>query len=1006
MVCAFYSVILSLFVFSCQIEATPTNNQSEDEVVPLNPEITENTALIQNYFVNGGNAKCTLVWRTVDSSKYDTFIIDENGEEINVNDKTEYIIENLTNSVYDQSQSKWDMRIYSFSLVVRNKNGEELEKQTASATVMNSALFSVEYKTDTGSDMQLIPKIVKPNAQRAQLATTEQMELDFNSDDITVGKIILYVEGVNDKNGNPRELNKPDIFNNPECASKICSAILVRNNKDYIPEVHFKCEENEVIEWFTVTSGKFYYGQRVNKYISSSGYNDCTSKEFETALDFMNSTEAFRTGTIIKTKGYYEAGDGGKAKYVISNRSDYTYGTLSSKIGQKANIIYENLTINARALGAGHCTQVTTNGTNRTIKTKDFNEYKEACNSKNDFEKYKQTHLEWMRYSKNDDTERFHEALSALKEMRKYKNLTTDEVFEDTTKRITLYIPAGTYRLGSQFSIFGENILVYGDTKRGALDKEGKDILNETKTILYTDNGYTSKGEFLISAWSLSNSEIRGISHHAWETDSGKYQTDGKNEWYTPSWYLRELAITYCSNLLIEECEFIINDTVRAENIYGANGDEYEAYDEKGNPTTSISCWDGKSDLHITKQFTTVTFYAGNEKCTLNKCLLINRAGVIGGASLGIVNMFPNGDGNTRDIRVTNCALYHNCHDEMIGVWNYTFVDNFTLDAIFIENNLIVPENDEHVQKVRNKSMLATFGYNSKGQKNYYIRNNHFIIKEFGGGDAIDEMRVENFVFENNTIDIINYGKGTYFQNGIARNNTFNIMCDNGTNKCSGNIVRGDNDCNNDTSDVFYKNNTFNFYCDFTGTATREGGHYEGNTFNYRGSTGTIIDGPASVKNNTFNIDGFLSSCVIHTGSDELQSNKYIIGNSLNYSYDDHGYDFSEPLEAWKRFSFASVANTIKKGTKNYGVFIGGNTISAPNCSSINKNFIFYSASATEKVDCAPVYISKNKMQKFLWLRSKQGQSQGNFVYTFNYDEKGNLLDKDDLFITGLEFSK
>lgn len=249
-----------------------------------------------------------------------------------------------------------------------------------------------------------------------------------------------------------------EIANQPE---------IVNNMVVELPnDVNKYLEENEAVRWFTVKRvgyGWRIYGEIYNEKVESSqaSYNDADYIMVDTVKDIENINEKLKNGAVIETKGFYEIGDGGAAKYEVCPRSNKTnYMTFTTQVGQYANYIMENDCINVKQLGAGVCEPV----------IDDTNASKEN----------------------NDDSGRINEAIGQI----------------SGQGGGTVYLPEGEYRCADKIHAGSGNYILKGEDK---------------KAVIYTDNGYKGKDEHFITISGGTNIELDGLRVEARETRKVSY---------------------------------------------------------------------------------------------------------------------------------------------------------------------------------------------------------------------------------------------------------------------------------------------------------------------------------------------------------------------------------------------------------------------------------------------------------------------------------------------------
>lgn len=297
---------------------------SEESNTTLGSNTEASTNIIQNYLATGKDSCCELNWRTIGSSYCVSILNEQTKEEIDVTGKNSYSFTNLENSVFEKTNK--ENKVYNFTLIVKDSNNKILEQQTASATVIQKSFELVKENGET--------KYIGNNTFYRLLSTDQ----DFPQD-ASVKNISTQNQTDSKNNTLPQipnmltnPLTMPCVYNNPDFVTNLVD----EGTFDYLENYKSYLEEGETIQWFTI----YYtgltvivYGKIIKSSLENITYNDAFEINFNTAQDIKQTTEAYRVGTTITTKGFYEVDDGGKAKYIISNKADGTFGSIKTTLG-------------------------------------------------------------------------------------------------------------------------------------------------------------------------------------------------------------------------------------------------------------------------------------------------------------------------------------------------------------------------------------------------------------------------------------------------------------------------------------------------------------------------------------------------------------------------------------------------------------------------------------------------------------------------------------------------
>ena len=765
--------------------------------------------------------------------------------------------------------------------------------------------------------------------------------------------------------------------------------------------------DGEGVHWFTIRRvGAHWeiYGYLYNKKFEESILSGTVTVEEKTSSDvvwfdtvkemeecdiiYHNSTTDSYNGVTVKTRGYYAAGDGGAATYSTQSRETYInkrsrphyYKYLDHKTstGQIMAYIPGNIEcdvdgdgmaesvpgINIRQLGAGHCTQI-----NDRSKNAD--------------------------YTDNDDVARFEDAM----------NVIYDWYDEHPEQRVTIYFPAGEYRMGSSFGPVVSYLNFIGDTDiltsdLSAID-ENKIIRTKNsygwetharskdaskRTVLYTDNG-GSYGEAQFSIWDCSHFYMRGITMECRKTKRVSHTTE------------RMVYIAGDLQNLTSEDDAIQDITIEGCEIY---------VDE--------NCH--KDDGNRDRQFTSVTVYSGVKNATIKNNLLVNMSGVERGACYGVFDFWGNGDaekeiGGTEDILLEGNLMYHNCHDESGGIFT-TGHPQAQKPECYV-HRVTIRGNEMHPMSsnASSRTMCFTMAYAvSFNIRDVLFENNHVIAdfpsklmttgnfdvdKNRKSGDFVDsEGNVYGLVVRNNTFDICQHWNNSYVfeasKYAWIHDNTINIIKGaDGTPATCGSIFQGK---------AAYDNNIVTDEADGTcsaGGLAYMAGRLRNNTVTMHGRLGSIASATFDVRNNTITLNKRLS---VMFNNPDVSSDITISGNTINYnisagtSEDDTSMDFIENKDSgWQHTHVLSLG---RYGTKDneyqtYTVNFTNNTILAPDAQDNDKHVLY---SKFPDYDPNNINIKNNKLEKFTWVRSQMGAlPHGTLTYSGNVDANGNALE-------------
>lgn len=755
-------------------------------------------------------------------------------------------------------------------------------------------------------------------------------------------------------------------------------------------------------EWIHIfkikVSSKHYeaYAYIYNKKLEESLKNGTSIEEktsgdvvwFDTVKDlencatiYKNSTASTATynsydGVTIKTRGYYEIGDGGAATYKTQTRETYVnkrarqhfYKYLDHKTaaGQIVNYVLGNIEcdvngdgvkesvpgVNMRQLGAGKCTLVTDKSLNAN-------------------------------YTNNDDAERFEDAVNMLYDLHD----------ANSTEYVTLYFPAGEYRMGKSIGPVCPYFRVIGDTDilktdLSAIDEDkivrtknssgwetwarSKDALK--RSVLYTDNG-GSYSEFQFSIWDCSHFYMRGITMECRKTKRSSHST--------------ERMVAIASDIKPEKEEDVIQDiTVEGCEIY---------VDE--------NCH--KDDGNLDRQFTSVTVYSGVKDVKIKNNLLVNMSGVERGACYGVFDFWGNGNaetevGGTEDILIEGNLMYHNCHDESGGVFTTgsprELKPNCYVHRVTIRGNEMHPQSSNASSRTMCFTMAYAMSFNIR---DVLFENNHVIadfpskLMTFGHFDVVDDAsnatsdfvdsdgKIYGVVVRNNTFDICQHWSNSYVfetsRYAWIHDNTINIL----KGATGGSVFQGP---------ASFDNNTITDYSDgtcSTGGIAYMAGRLKGNTVTMHGKLGAIALSSFDIQNNTFTLGKPIGAMF---NNPDASGNITISGNTVNYNIA-AADDINEKDTGWQHTHVLALGRYGNKENNypQYTVNFTGNTILAPYATVVNKH-VLYSKFPDE--DPNIINIKNNTLQKFTWVRSQMVSNiKGNTInWENNKDENGNVI--------------
>ena len=307
--------------------------------------------------------------------------------------------------------------------------------------------------------------------------------------------------------------------------------------------------------------------------------------------------------------------------------------------------------------------------------------------------------------------------------------------------RAIVFLPKGEYKCTRQLYFSVKDINIVG---------EGDD------TIIYTNNDYTDWYEFFM--WSNN-------SHNLY---LGEFKIEARER--DMQQYYRQLAFVDSSNMYLYKVNMNIPQEAFSMNYY------------------------------VDKQYTNLTFYAGNKDMTVDSCKMELMCSTYRGANLGVLDFYCRGEEN---ITVMNCELYDNARDEQIGI----FTGVTDRDSSFIKNVYFI-NNEVHTYSPLDenaagghRTMCFTVAYNqSKNIDNIRIAGNRFssqVDSKFITFGNVDNCIVENNIFE---LECTKHLGSYIFEVGaldygdlIVRNNEFYVTGDGKAAVCSGPVALTNN---------------------------------------------------------------------------------------------------------------------------------------------------------------------------------------------------------------------
>ena len=226
----------------------------------------------------------------------------------------------LENAVSNEKEIK--KVVYTYTLIVQDSDGNEIERQTAQATPAGE--FEYEKNESGENETQnawiFLSAADSPALQMASKEGFVRMEGSPNISNAQIAKIKCPKYTIT--------AQTLSIFNNPAAVSKIVNDGKFTQSEEYKNLLNF-LEDGEEIHWFTlmpIGDRIEVYGKIVKKSFDENDYTEGTDFSVETAISLLDEKRVFRIVTKIRTGGYYKSGDGGSERYEITNSALYKYG--------------------------------------------------------------------------------------------------------------------------------------------------------------------------------------------------------------------------------------------------------------------------------------------------------------------------------------------------------------------------------------------------------------------------------------------------------------------------------------------------------------------------------------------------------------------------------------------------------------------------------------------------------------------------------------------------------
>lgn len=477
-------------------------------------------------------------------------------------------------------------------------------------------------------------------------------------------------------------------------------------------------------------------------------------------------------------------------------------------------------------------------------------------------------------------------------------NLANTQAQKEEIFRSIVYLPAGEYKCTGQVHLNVQNINIVGDGD---------------ETVLFTDNDYTSYYEFFMWGSGAQNLYLGNFKVEARERDMSRYY--------------RQVTFVDSSNVYMYQVNMII-------------------------PQEAFSM-----DYFVDKQYTNLTFYAGNRDMTVDSCRMELMCSTYRGANLGILDFYCRGEEN---ITVMNCELYDNARDEQIGI--FTGVTNreasFIKNVHFINNDVYTYTPLDKNSAGGHRTMCFTVAYDaSQNIENIHIAGNHF--RSQVDSKFMTFGNVDNCVVENNIIEADCTGNnGSYiFEAGAVslgdvklQNNEIYVTRYGKAAVCSGSLEFSGNRVLSDgpIGSILYQNGTV-----------------EDNDIISLRALNQIIQNGLVCKNNRVTAYGTFGGILLVGGSPSYENATAYIQNNVIQDYErKYLINNNAPWEA--------AVGTIR-GSFAKNLVISGNTYLSPNryladgqdrSKQIPRGVLYCNGASLEKVT-----VSDNKFQQIDGMR-------------------------------------
>ena len=587
-----------------------------------------------------------------------------------------------------------------------------------------------------------------------------------------------------------------------------------------------------------------------------------------------------KDGAVVKTSGFYKAGDGGAGVYKISEKSQP--GSIDIGNNLYATLIPDTKVINGKKWAIVNAKQVGAHGDG---KTPDH---------------------------------------AYLNHMFGVASLATES---DDIFRAIAYIPTGEYKSTAevQFGVHDINIVGDGDS-----------------SVIFTDNDYSVWWEFFMSGTGSKNLYLGDFKVEAREVDKSNYY--------------RQFVFVDSSNCYM----YHVNLNV---------------------PQEAFS-----KDFYMDKQYTNLTFYAGNKDMTVDSCRLDLMCATYRGANIGVLDFYCRGEEN---ITIMNCELYDNARDEQVGM----FTGNTNRDASFLKNIYFI-NNDMYTYQPLDmnaagghRTMCFTVAYSmSQNIDNIRIAGNHF--KSQVDSKFMTFGNLTNCVVENNIIEAdctMNMGSFLFessaksTENLKIRGNEIYITREGKASLVSGNAQVYENKIVTDASSV--------------GSIAYLNAKVYDNKIIGIGKISNLVNNITTFTGNSVDLYGGFDHIIYINGSvDNKGDTTYINNNVIKY------YKYNEVEKGTSPFD--SIAEIKGALTKN--IEFTGNTFLCPNTLVTNQkkndygNLFWFRDTAYDNVTVKN-NVLQNRKGYSQWGSSKIEEAfkeSGNTYKDCTYDESKKAPDK------------